>query len=91
VTEIYESVFDFVLSGKGVKVYKIGGRLETLGYMFPVNISGAQGEEDYLTYWDSTRVKNILYDPVKKIRIRYIEGDEIIDEPKNWEEQMLSV
>jgi len=87
ITEIYESAYEFLLAGKGIKVYRVGGRLEALTWIFPVNVSGGQGEGDYLIYWDDNKMQEVMYEPVKEIRIRYIAGDEIIEEPKNYEVQ----
>lgn len=100
-TEIYESAYEFILAGKGIKVYRVGGRLETLTWILPVNISGAQGENWWLEYWGSQQGRelgywdngqfiSVVYQPTKEIKLRYILGDEIVEEPlRNYEEQEI--
>ncbi len=77
ITEVSESTFDFNLSGKGIKVYKVGGTLEALSYLLPMNVSGGQGEAAIINYWTVNNINSILYSPIKKIDLEFIVGGNI--------------
>lgn len=71
VEEVYESSFEFMLRGKGLKVYRVGGRLTALTYVFPVNIVGGRGEGYWKEIWSS--VRDVSYAPVADVRLRFID------------------
>lgn len=65
--EIYESGVDFMLGEKGIKMYRIGGRVNTLGYMFPVNVPGVKGEGVFKEIWRD--ISSIVYKPVDEVDV----------------------
>lgn len=76
VNEIYDSVVDYVLRGKGVKVYRVGGNIEVKTFCFPVNIKGGHGEGFYRTVWED--VSSILYEPIRDFNLKFnVSGHEI--------------
>lgn len=71
VEEIYESAMEFMLRGKGLKVYRVGGRLTALTYSFPVNIVGGRGEGWWKEIWGD--ISSILYNPLQSIQLKFID------------------
>ncbi len=90
IMSIYESNFDFNLAGRGIKVYKVGGKVEALSYILPMSVSGGQGEQDFLTYWTIGNINQILYSPLKEISVDFIEGKAMQSDPQNYENMVVS-
>lgn len=77
INEIYDSVVDYVLRGKGVKVYRVGGNIEAKTFCFPVNIKGGHGEDLYRELWAD--VSSILYEPIREFNLKYNVGGHEFD------------
>lgn len=71
--EVYESTVEFMLRNKGLKVYKVGGRLSALTYMFPDDVPGLRGEQSLLRVWDD--ISKYLTPPLMELRLNYYLGE----------------
>ncbi len=80
VEEVSAPVVDMTLRDRGLKLYKIEGRLRAWSYELPVNIRG-QGSGEYAKLiWGGEEVSKIQYKPLREIKMKFRIGGAIYGE-----------
>ena len=79
VEEVGVPEVDFTLRDRGIKLYKVSGRLNCLTFLIPENVEKSQVSGWDLAMW-GTDYSNILYEPLKRIRLKFKVGYSVFGE-----------